>query len=225
MSGIRYKPRLKKRFLKNQNALPALNLTSLKKLKWRTSIINVDKDLTFLRNDTLILHNQTLDQRKYYKVGCVTKQKFFALFSNLKKKDLKKYFSIIKKHVEGSSRVNVFFNLLIHRLDFMLVKLRFVKTVFQARWLISRGFILVNEKKIFSSSYVLIKGDFVQLLLFNKLAEKNNFTDLSFVSFSQAFLEINYETLSFVVLELPNNSSFDTDVFVSFFDFEILVNF
>ena len=57
----------------------------------------------------------------------------------------------------------MFISILESRLDIILVKLNFVKSLFGARQLIKHGFVNVNNNKIFYSNYSLVGGDLIDL--------------------------------------------------------------
>lgn len=226
MSRIRYKPRFKKGVIKNQKIIPVIKKGAFfRRLKWRSYTFGVSKSFLFLRNDTLAIHTQVLDQRKQYTLGNTNRQIFFAYFSILKNKDLKTY--LFKKRKTRNLFTEFFFNLLEHRLDHMLVKAALAKTTFQARWLISRGFVWVNKKRVLSSSHILQKGDFVQLVLAKEtpLFKDRLFFNMAAISFSQNTIEVNYATFSFIVLNRPMSLNFSAGLYPHFFNFEELVNY
>lgn len=225
MSRIFYKPRLKRVVIGNRKFTPNKKGSfTLKRLKWKFVDLEATKNINFFRNDCLVICNQVVDLRKQYKFRNTARKIFFSYFSTLKNKELKRYFLEKKKQRNCKQHVDSFYRLLEHRLDFILVKANFAKTVFQARWLVGNGFVLVNKRKIVSLSFSLKLGDLVKICLDNNLIKKDSQLNPFMITFCQPFLEICYETFSFVVLQPSKKMGiyiyphfFNLDEIVSFF--------
>lgn len=89
-------------------------------------------------------------------------QKKIALFyGNLSKKELTKIIENLKKY-QGYFYKN-FFCLIERRLDIVLYRSKFAKTIYLARQLITHKKILVNNKIIMTPSYILKSGDVISV--------------------------------------------------------------
>ena len=219
MTRIFYKPRLKKGVIGNQKIIPITKSSfTFKRLKWHFVDLEISKTQNFFRNDSLIISNHVLSLRKQYTYRNNNRKSLFVYFSTLKNKELKKGFLEKKKQRNKRQNIDYFFCLLEYRLDFTLVKANFAKSTFQARWLISRGFVSVNKKKTLSSSFILKSGDFVKLSL-----EKNIRLNPFRISFFQLPLEICFETFSFVVLLQPKIMALG--IYPHFFNLGEIVSF
>jgi ribosomal protein S4 len=220
MPAIRYKPRLKKGVFKSQKIVETIKKSAaFKKLKWRYFCLVLSKKSTFRRCDVLVIYPSIIDQRKSYKLRVTNRQKFFAYFSSVKGRALNFYLSSTRK--DSFRALNLFYSLG-RRLDLILVGLNFSKTKFQARWLISRGFLSINGKKLPCPSYQVRGGDFIEMALLERLFKRDLILSKKSYIFSNVFTEVCYDTFSFLVLQLPEFSEMNFVVLPHTFDFEKL---
>ena len=110
-----------------------------------------------------------------------------------------------------------------YRLDFMLFRSNLVKTLFQARYFIIKGVVLVNSKQIISPSFFLKNGDFVNLVI-NPFYFFGLFTRETF-NFSTCEIEVCFINFSFIVIKKTNVNKKVNNILAFFFNFEELKNF
>ena len=108
------------------------------------------------------------------------------------------------------------------RLDMILVRSKLVKTLSQARWCISSGFVLVNDTSVRVHSHPLHVGDLICL----KHKEKRFFNSMVF-NLPPDFLEVNYQTLSAAVVNYPGRKNYKEMIklYHFFFGLEEIVHF
>jgi ribosomal protein S4 len=219
MSNTRYKPRLKKGVLGNKRfVLSTKKLTNLQKRKWqilsKTSATSQSFE-SLIRNDVLLVQNKTFDLRKNHKKSLVLKQQLFAFFGTFRKKRLANIFS----SKVGVNRICDFIEM---RLDMILVRSKLAKTLSQARWCISSGFVLVNATSVRVHSHSLHVGDLICL----KHKEKPFFNSMVF-NLPPDFLEVNYQTLSVAVVNYPGRKNYKEMIklYHFFFGLEEIVHF
>ena len=146
-------PRNKICFQTNINIHKNLNLFKLKSKKWNLfkkklryqKEIKPEKRKKFFQKRLF----ETQQFRNFY--GCIQKYKLKNIFKKLNKKNKK---------------INIFpqFTILLEsRLDINLVRLKFVKTIFQAKQLINHKKIKVNKKIISKPNCLLNKGDIINI--------------------------------------------------------------
>lgn len=220
MTRLIYKPRLKKGIFKSQIFLDTTKNFSSKKLKWRFFLKKFHARISFFRNELFVINEMLFDYNKSYKLGVLNNRRFFSYFATIKKQKLKKNL-IFKQRSLDFLRFKKFLSF---RLDFILIATNLVKNLFEARWLIFNGFVLVNGNIVISNSYALKSGDFVLLKnLFNK--EKRSFFRDQNLKFFFAHLEICFETFSFFFLKECCFQKKDFFLFHHFFDFENFLRF
>lgn len=99
---------------------------------------------------------------------CLQKSKRFAKSSQkVQKFSLNSKLSILLKNFQVSSNKSSvtfgFISLLERRLDIILYRSKFVKSIFEARQVINHGHILVNGSKVKAPGYILSISDVVQV--------------------------------------------------------------
>jgi ribosomal protein S4 len=219
MSNTLYKPRLKKGILGNKCfVLSTKNFKNLKKRKWRVvskTFVNSSSSDSLIRNDVHLIQNKTFDLRRSYKKALLCKQQTSAFFSTFSKKDLRNIFSS-KLGIKSAC------DLLEMRLDMVLFRSNLVKTLHQARWCITSGFISVNNTPVRTINYKLNVGDLVRI----KHKEKFFFNSRVF-SPSSDYLEVNFDILSVVIVNYPSlkNKKEMTKLYHFFFGLEEIANF
>jgi len=219
MSNNLYKPRLKKGILGNKRfVLLTKNLKNLKKRKWRVvskTFTNRCSSEPLIRNDVHLIQNKTFDLRRSYKKALLCKQQTSAFFSTFSKKDLRGIFS-------SKSGIRSVSNLLEMRLDMVLFRSNLVKTLHQARWCISSGFVSVNGVPVKTTNYELHIGDLVRIK-----HKDNYFFNSSVFNLPSDYLEVNYNILSVVIVNYPSlkNEKEITKLYHFFLGLGEIVNF
>lgn len=166
----RYKPIYKKfiRIRKNVQNKKKLTLGFLKKKKWK----NLNK---FLRRQTLrrkknfrVYDLTNYHIRKYgskfkrnFLMNLLNKQGFSLFYGSMKNKYLKKIVSILKTKSSKKKihKVYLLINMIESRLDTVLYRSHFTKSMRESKLFISHGNISVNNRIIFDSNYITNKGD------------------------------------------------------------------
>lgn len=161
-----------------------------------------------------------------YGVRLREKQKMKFYYGNINEKQFHKTFTKATSLI-GPSGDN-FVSLLERRLDSSLYRSNFSPTVFLARQLISHGHILVNDKKVKSSSYLLKEGDLVQIsvksssFLTQSLLNQIRMSSV-YVKPVPSYLEVDFKCLSFILLyppmpdEVPYYKQFDIKSVMEFY--------
>ena len=209
MSNARYKPRLKRGILNSkQFTLVGKDLKKLKKQKWN-SFLRSSVDASFLepfiRNDVHLIQTRTVDLRKEYARALSYKRQVSAFFNTVKKSSLRTSFFKSSKNLGNSSFLDFFIDSLELRLDTLLLRSNLAKTLHQARWLISSGFVSVNKKVTKINSSRIEVGDFIEIKKVN--FQKSSFFSLRTFNLPPEYLEVNFETLSLILVDKPSRKA------------------
>jgi ribosomal protein S4 len=84
----------------------------------------------------------------------------------------------------------------------LLVRAQFVSSFYYARWLTSSGFVFLNGVSLRTISYKLVVGNCLGIKHFFLL--KRFFFNTNTFCLPPEYLEINYNILCFLVLEVPD---------------------
>ena len=170
VSKSRYKPVYKKfiRLRKNVQNKKKVSLGFLKKKKW-------DSLNKFLRIQTLRRKKnyRTYDLTNYFirKFGSkfkrsflmnlLNKQGFTLFYGNLKNKHVRKIIQVAKK-ISEKNKINAdLLSKVEEKLSTVLYRSHFVKSVREARFLISQGHVIVNDCNTYDSHFKTRKGDLI----------------------------------------------------------------
>lgn len=153
----------------------------------------------------------------------MSKQMLRAFYGNCSEKE---FISTYKKAktLKGNTGVN-FIKLLEHRLDTVLLRMRFANTFEEIRQFITHKHILVNDKIVHTSSFTLKTGDKITIrkesfefiskrVLYNLEQYLNienqkindnilNITNNYQLLFSPDYIEVNYNTLEGIFIKSP----------------------
>jgi ribosomal protein S4 len=146
------RPRNKICFQNNENIHASLNLSKLNKKKW-----NLFKKRLKYRKEI-----KPEKRNKFFQKRLFEKQQLKQFYGCLPEYQLK---NVFKKLNQKKNKINAFKNLIIlleSRLDVVVVRLKFAKTIFEAKQLINHGKIQVNNIKINKPNYLLKQGDIIQ---------------------------------------------------------------
>nr|APC25135.1 ribosomal protein S4 [Blastocystis sp. subtype 9] len=143
----------------------------------------------FKGNAYYICHYKKLKIERIYYFKFINKQILRKYFSNYKEYNFKKY--LLQNYLNFEKR-----------LDFNIYKAHFVKSLYESRFFIVKGFILVNNRKITTFNYLLKKNDKVEInpKFFNLVLNSINFLNFNNIYYIKN-LEIDYKTLSFIFLD------------------------
>lgn len=184
---------------------PKIKHNRLKKRKW------------------LRLKNTVPQRLSEYGSLLMSKQMLRAFYGNCSEKE---FISTYKKAktLKGNTGVN-FIKLLEHRLDTVLLRMRFANTFEEIRQFITHKHILVNNKIVHTSSFTLKTGDKITIrkesfefiskrVLYNLEQYLNienqkindnilNITNNYQLLFSPDYIEVNYNTLEGIFIKSP----------------------
>ena len=148
------KPRNKICFQNNRNIHKNLNIFKLNTKKW-----NLFKKKLRYRKEI-----KPEKRKKFFQKRLFEKQQFRNFYGCIHEYQLK---NILQKLSKKDNTINIFQQFLIlleSRLDINLVRLKLVKTIFQAKQLINHNKIKINNKIISKPNFLLEKGDIIHLI-------------------------------------------------------------
>jgi ribosomal protein S4 len=222
MVSARYCPRLRRGILKKKLfILIGKDLLKLKKKKWVPFLKPPHCKSFFLepliRNDVILCFKnkkRVVDlKREHARIFSVLRQ-LSTFFRTLRRNLLQRIFFKLKQ-TQNKLLIKAFFDHVELRLDTLLVRSQFVTSFYHARWLTSSGFVFLNGVSLQTISYKLILGNCVGVKHFFIL--KRFFFNTSTFRLPPEYLEINYNLLCFLVLQMPDKSK--TPPFVKQYSF------
>jgi|SouAtlMetagenome_1021521.scaffolds.fasta_scaffold00503_2 small subunit ribosomal protein S4 len=171
--------------------------------------------LNFFSPDLIYLNSKlSYDLKNHFQVSSINRRKLKLLFGFQRTSLLKRY---LKKELSANTRSQhslkemEFCSLLERRLDFLLYRLGFAATLFEAKHLISHKKLRINGRSSSSFSRFLKKGDVISFLpsiegrIKKRLIEQLHSRDHFFGTFYN--VEVNFRTLKIVVLTEKVNLS------------------
>ena len=156
------KPRNKICFQNNKNIHINLKLLKLRSKKW-----NIFKRKLRYKKEI-----KPEKRKKFFQRRLFEKQQFRNFYGCIHEYQLK---NIFKKLSKKDNKINIFQKFIImleSRLDINLVRLKLVKTIFQAKQLINHKKVQINNKIISKPNFILKKGDIVFIIKNHKYAKK-----------------------------------------------------
>ena len=148
------KPRNKICFQNNRNIHKNLNIFKLNTKKW-----NLFKKKLRYRKEI-----KPEKRKKFFQKRLFEKQQFRNFYGCIHEYQLK---NILQKLSKKDNTIKVFQQFLVlleSRLDINLVRLKLVKTIFQAKQLINHQKIKINDKIISKPNFLLQKGDIINVI-------------------------------------------------------------
>ena len=144
-----------------------------------------------------------------YKIQLTEKQKIKAYYGILEKQ-MVRYFERAARSVEPTGHKMLF--ILESRLDNMVYRIGFARSIRMARQMVTHGHILVNGKRINIPSYELKPGDKIELKEDSRSNEafRINFQDLG--GFDVPYLSKDKEQFSAVYLREPERDELPIEV-------------
>lgn len=133
----------------------------------------------------------------HYKKLNVSKLYYFKFIN---KQILRKYLVNYNEKTFKANAITNYYNLE-RRLDFNLYKAHFATSLYEARFIITKGFILVNKNVVSNYNYLLNTNDIVEVkpFFYNYILKNTNFNDLNKFKYLRN-LQIDYKTFSFIFL-------------------------
>ena len=146
--------------------------------------------------------------KKRYRNVLLNRKKVSLFYGNVKIKKFKVYKDIVNKGRKNLTNNNVtILNIFEKRLDVVLYRSHFVKTMRSAKQLILHRHVKVNTKLITTDSYLLKGGDIVSIDLKIQKLVKKNISSSHIWPIPPKYLQINYKTLEICLLNEEINSN------------------
>lgn len=103
-------------------------------------------------------------KHKISEFGAQLREKQKLIFHyGLREEQLRRFVRVAKRVQQNGNWAEALVGLLERRLDNVVFRLGFARSIAQARQLVSHGHVLVNGKRVTIGSYILRVGDFVRL--------------------------------------------------------------
>jgi ribosomal protein S4 len=211
----RFKPYYKKFVNIGENIKNSQKILKFKKKKWNYLLNILARKLKRYnkykaQNQLQYLISRNPNKWNSYKQGryrnmLQTYRKFSLFYGYYTKKKVR---VLIKKTLQKSkTNINLnFLNLFESRLDIVLYRAKFCKSIRTSRQLIAHNGVSVNNKKVTNHSFILKKGDLVKIKnQFHKLIEKNIATSTIW-PIPPKHLTINYKTLQLIFGDIEFNN-------------------
>jgi ribosomal protein S4 len=211
----RFKPFYKKFVNISDNIKNSQKILKFKKKKWNYLINILNRKLKKYNkyksyNQLQYLISRNPNRWSSYKQGryrntLQTYKKFILFYGYFTRKKIR---SLITKTIK-KSKINTnlkFLNLFESRLDNVLYRAKFCKSIRTARQIIAHNGILINEQQVNHHSYTLKHGDLIKIKnKFHKLIEKNIATSTIW-PIPPKHLTINYKTLQLIFHTIETNN-------------------
>lgn len=227
----RHKP-LYKNFIalrKNIQNRKRLNLLKFKKKKWK-SLINYLKRLQLRRKKNFRMYDINRyflpkffnSFKRKYKYNLQTKKKLKLFYGSLLKRYIKNRvkFTLKQKNKSLKNSVNFnsfFLNLLEKRLDVVLYRAHFALSIRAARQLISHRHVKLNDKITTDNSFLLKKGDLIEIQPSGVKWVEFNIQNSYLWPFPPKYLNVNYKILQIIF----NNDEISYQNFSTMFPFQL----
>lgn len=150
--------------------------------------------------------------KKKFNYNRQTSKKFSLFYGNLLNKYLKKKCSTAIKKNKNIHNSNLFLiEMLESRLDTILYRSHFTLSIRTARQLISHNHVYINKSIVKSNSYMLKKGDLIEInSKYHHLIDKN-FSQSNLWPLPSKHLQINYKTFQIIFNDDVKYSNLSTD--------------
>ena len=197
-------------------------IVKFKKRKWKGFVSYLEKTLKYRKRsfkmyNIKLYHIQKFPDylKKKYSNKIQAKKSLSLFYGGLLKKYLKKQINVSLKKTAYSKKnfgnINLFFiKILESRLDTVLYRSFFTLSIRSARQLISHGHVLVNKEVVKSNSFLLKKGDLIEINpKYHKLIYAN--IQRSFIwPIPPKYLLINFRTFQIFFNEDIEGTNFST---------------
>lgn len=243
----RIKPLYKQLIKLRENVQNRTKILKFQKKKWEILIQNYKKKLKWYKkfkpkDQTVYLMSKYASRGKSRKKlfrESLNKSRVFRLFyGNLSKKLLKKQIKIFQKTKFKKLNYNYFLFLRFFeaKLETVLFRAKFSKSIRNSKQLITHGIVLVNNKQIKHPAYILKEGDYIKInpkyctLIENNLKYcllgdlKLNIKNNQLWPLPPKHLTINYKTLEIIFGDI-NISTFSNDFSYNLDLEKIIVNY
>jgi small subunit ribosomal protein S4 len=213
----RFKPLYKQFINLNENVQNRKKILQFKKQKWIKLVSLVKKKLKRYKkfkpqNQTQYVVSRYPNKWNSYKKGKYRNilqiyKKFKLFYGNFTRQKIKKF---IKQSLNINNKINntnlIFLKIFESRLDTILYRAKFSKSIRESRQLIVHGKILVNNKKIHSQCYFAKSGDLITIKFNDSWVIEKNIANAIIWPIPPKHLVINYKTLQIIVGTIDNNN-------------------
>lgn len=221
----RYKPMYKKLLKLQLQNFELKKLKKLNKAKWFDFSTKIERFYKRRKSGLYLFDHNIYSKPNYlfklkrkFKMNLISKQKFSFFYGNLLTKYLK--FIVNKSLNSNKSKPQDFLiQILESRIDVLLFRAHFVKTIKEARQLILHGHVRVNGIKQTYYKHVLKKGDLIEISLKKIPSIQSNIFTKSFYPLVPSYLQINYNILQIKLIDKPSIHSILTH-YNFFIDFD-----
>lgn len=215
----RFKPYYKKFVNIGENIKNSEKILKFKRKKWNYLINLLNRKLKRYnkykpQNQCQYLISRNPNRWNSYKQGryrnkLLTYKKFKLFYGHFNKNKIKYFVKKSIKNTYSKSNINLnFLNIFESKLDTVLYRAKFCKSIRTARQLIAHRGVLINNKQSNNHSYKLKKGDLISIKKkFHKLIEKN-IANSSIWPIPPKHLIINYKTLQIILSTIKDNNLF-----------------
>ena len=146
--------------------------------------------------------------KKRYRNVLLNRKRVSLFYGGIKEKKFKIYKNIVKKERKNLNNNNkIILYIFEKRLDVVLYRSHFAKTVRSAKQLIIHKHVKVNNKTITTDSYLLQSGDIISIDIKIQKLIKNNINSSHIWPIPPKYLQINYKTLEICLLDEKINSN------------------
>lgn len=231
----RYKPLYKKFKQVFENVQLRQKIFNFKKQKWKSLLERLKKAKYYYRKHKifnhsgntivpLVIYRKPPRFQKRYKYLMNLSKKFKLFYGGFKKKYIRKQISFLFTKKTKKQKKNIilgnidysFLNFMEKRLESVLYRSFFTKSIKTARQLILHGYVSVNNKTVRHGSYILKKYDLIEINTKFHDFILNNIKNLKCWPTQLNNLLINYKTLQIIFIDRPN-----LDTFTNLFPFKI----
>ena len=210
----RHKPFYKQFIKLRKNVQNRVKVLKFKKKKWNKLQQFSLKQLKFFRRykikDQFSLTSNRFASRgnsyqKKFRNNRINRKIFNLFYGGLKKKYLKTHINNIKKKNHKKLKLQNYrqntLQFFESRLDTILYRSKFSFSIKNARQLILHGHILVNNKPVRTSSYIVKTNDLIEISknLKSRLLIQKNLDRSNFWPIPPLYLQINYNTFQIIV--------------------------
>ena len=156
----------------------------------------------------------------------LAKQRLTLFYGSLQSYKLKKIITLTKNKIKNNRipLYNLFINRLENRLDTILYRSHFTKSIREARMLINHKHVYVNGNIINHGSFILEKGDVINLSDNVCNLVKLNVYSSNLWPLPPEYLQINYKTFQISILDIENKYYLSI-LFPFWLDFNTILNY
>ena len=200
----RYKPLYKKfiRLRKNIQNRKKL-LTNFEKKKWenligflRTASQRRKKNFGSYDHFRFFIPKYGNSFKRKFLNDLLVKQRFSLFYGKLQNKKIKSIVKKSKTNIKSNlSAKDLLINSLENRLDTVLYRAHFVKSIREARLFIQHKHVFVNNIVVTNNAFALMNGDIITLSNKSTQLAKNNIYNSNLWPLPPEFLQINYSIL------------------------------